>query len=166
LGWKEVPAFVLDMNDVDRGLWEIDENLIRAELTELERAEHIKQRKVLYLLKHPETKHGGDHGNQHTGGKKRERQVANVGDLVTPVCFVKDTAVKTGMSEREVQRAVRRAEAIDGPRSLDDAGRRSRADLPPPVDVQVRRVRHSQTRGPAKGTSDGSVSPLVLPIQG
>jgi len=115
LGWKEVPAFVLDMNDVDRDLWEIDENLIRAELTELERAEHIKQRKVLYLLKHPETKHGGDHGNQHTGGKKRERQVANIGDLATPVCFVKDTAVKTGMSERDVQRAVHRAEAIDEP---------------------------------------------------
>jgi hypothetical protein len=43
---------------------------------------------------HPETKDGGDHGNQHTGGKATRQN----GDLADR--FTKDTADKTGMSER------------------------------------------------------------------
>ena len=110
MGWKEIPAFILDMSDVDRGLWEIDENLIRAELTELERAEHIKQRKVFYLLKHPETKNGGDRGNQYSGGKKRQKP--DSGFCQPQPCFVDDTAEKTGISKTEIKEAIHRAEAI------------------------------------------------------
>jgi hypothetical protein len=34
-------------------LWEIDEDLVRAELTELERAEHCRVRKIVYERIHP-----------------------------------------------------------------------------------------------------------------
>jgi ParB family chromosome partitioning protein len=111
LGWKDIPAFIIDLDDAHCQLWEIDENLVRAELTQLERAEHIRVRKIVYERIHPETKHGGDHGNQYTGGKPR--QDPNSGSCQCPPCFIDDTAEKTGMSRAAVAQAVHRAEAID-----------------------------------------------------
>ena len=108
LGWTEIPAIFPTLNDIDREIWHLDENLCRAELTVLERCEHLADRKSLYELKHPQTKHGGNRGNQHAGGKKR--QVANSASCRKS--FVEDTAAKTGMSERTIQQSVHRAEAI------------------------------------------------------
>ncbi|WP_430349986.1 ParB N-terminal domain-containing protein [Thermoanaerobacterium thermosaccharolyticum] len=48
LGWSEIECITISCNDIDRELAEIDKNLIRAELTVLERAEHLKRRKELY----------------------------------------------------------------------------------------------------------------------
>ena len=48
LGWSEIPAVVVELDDVDRLLAEIDENLIRNELRTLERSEHLAERKRLY----------------------------------------------------------------------------------------------------------------------
>jgi ParB family transcriptional regulator, chromosome partitioning protein len=97
LGWSEIPAVLFDLADVDRELAEIDENLIRHDLTAAEQAQQTARRKELYLKKHPETKHGGDRGNQHTGGKKR--QTADSASCP----FTADTAARTGRSERSVQ---------------------------------------------------------------
>jgi ParB/RepB/Spo0J family partition protein len=41
LGWQKIECFVSDCNEVDAQLWEIAENLHRAELTVLERDEQI-----------------------------------------------------------------------------------------------------------------------------
>jgi len=103
LGWKEIPAFILEADDAICRLWEIDENLVRAELSELERAEHLRERKFWYEQLHQETKNGGNHGNQHTGGKKRQNDTLS---------FCQDTAEKTGLDRRTVERSVHRAEAI------------------------------------------------------
>ncbi len=85
---------------LDRQLWEIDENLIRAELTELERGEHLARRKDIYIARHPETRQGG------TGraGYKDENSSS----------FSADTASKLGVSDRAIQISVRRAERICG----------------------------------------------------
>jgi ParB family chromosome partitioning protein len=111
LGWKDIPAFIIDLDDAHCQLWEIDENLVRAELTQLERAEHIRVRKIVYEQLHPETKHGGDHGNQYTGGKPR--QDPKLGSCQGPPSFIDDTAEKTGMSRTDVARSAHRADAID-----------------------------------------------------
>lgn len=43
LGWSEIPAIFLEGDADDGRLWEISENLHRAELTVLERAEHVAE---------------------------------------------------------------------------------------------------------------------------
>ena len=54
LGWEEIPCTIFDINNAG-GLAEIDENLIRAELTELEKADLLARAKEIYEIRHPET---------------------------------------------------------------------------------------------------------------
>jgi ParB/RepB/Spo0J family partition protein len=112
LGWSEIPAFLLDLSDVDRLLWEIDENLMRGELTKLERAEHLKKRKAVYLMKYPETKNGGDRKSEK---RRKKNQNPDSGFCSQPPCFVDDTAAKTGMARTVIAEAIHRAEKIDEP---------------------------------------------------
>ena len=51
LGWEEIDCIFVDMNDLDRQLWEIDENLCRADLTDLQRAQHTAKRADLVRQK-------------------------------------------------------------------------------------------------------------------
>jgi hypothetical protein len=99
-GLVEIEANVSDMPELDRQLWEIDENLMRVELTELERAEHLARRKDIYVARHPETRAGaaGGHGKH--------------GSATDNLSFAADTASKTGLDERTIQRAVRRSDRI------------------------------------------------------
>lgn len=109
LGWKEIPAIIVNLGDLQSLLWEIDENLVRAELTELERGEHIRTRKMVYEQLYPETKHGGAPANHGGAGGK----VAKSATLPQALSFVKDTAEKTGMSERAIRQSIERAKTID-----------------------------------------------------
>src|SRR6185312_7534432 len=47
LGLVEIEARIVQFSDPERELWEIDENLCRADLSELERGEHLARRKEL-----------------------------------------------------------------------------------------------------------------------
>lgn len=89
-GWDEIDAIVEAVDENTRRLREIDENLIREELSALDRALFLAERKRIYELKHPETKHGG----------ARKGQVANMATR-----FSADVAERTGFGERTVQRA-------------------------------------------------------------
>ena len=62
LGMEEIPVQEEEGSELDARLWEIDENLCRSELTELERGEHLVARKAIYLQQHPETKAGAAQG--------------------------------------------------------------------------------------------------------
>jgi uncharacterized ParB-like nuclease family protein len=56
---EAIECRVLDGMDADQALLaEIDENLVRADLTSAERAAHHAKRKQLYLKLHPETENG------------------------------------------------------------------------------------------------------------
>ncbi len=94
LGWETIPAQVIKANELTAELIEIDENLIRNELTVLERGEILKRRKEIYEAIYPESKKGGNYGNQFTGRMPR---------LSETISFSQDTANKTGFSSRTIQ---------------------------------------------------------------
>lgn len=142
IGWETIRAEVREgLSDDESLLIEIDENLKRNDLSPAERAKHTAERKKIYERNHPETmptKKGGP-----GRGKQTRRQI---GDESTGVHksaerFTKDSAAKTGQSERTIQRDARRGETkrieeIEGT-SLDNG-------------VEIDAVRQLQQLDPAK----------------
>lgn len=98
-GWDGIDAFIVEADDAELRLREIDENLIRHELTALDRARFLLERKRIYEALNPDVKHGS---NQHTRGDA---------NLATPT-FGDDIAERTGLSYRTVARACALAEAL------------------------------------------------------
>jgi ParB-like chromosome segregation protein Spo0J len=99
LRWTTIDCVILDDCSADEAeLIEIDENLIRANLSPAETAMHIGRRKAIYERKNPETKNGGDR-------RGSDRKVC---DLKNDR-FTADTAKRTGKSERSVQLDAKRA---------------------------------------------------------
>ena len=108
LGHETVAAVILDGADSDRAqLVEIDENLVRADLTPAERAAHQAKRKEIYERLHPETKAGAAQAKGMNAAQGRGRQNGDDVDRYTA-----DAAKKTGKSERSIQREAARGAAI------------------------------------------------------
>lgn len=104
LKWPAIRATVLENVKADMAeLIEIDENLIRAELSAAERAIHVGRRKEIYERQHPQTKHGAAPGKAG-GGKAKGTNLDS---------FAKATAKVTGQSETKVKRDATRAKALD-----------------------------------------------------
>jgi len=102
LGWAEIEASVIPLSEDEAILWEVDENLCRAELSELERAEHLAKRKEVYERLHPEV--AGKGANKGPDGQFVRTDTPS---------FAEDTAQKTGVTDRDVRRSIRRVEKID-----------------------------------------------------
>ena len=92
---------MVDLDDLHAELAEIDENLMRAELTQAQEAAAISRRKAIYEELHPETKAGAFQGNQHTGKV--------VGDNLS---FTAATAKATGKDTRSIERAASRGKTL------------------------------------------------------
>ena len=90
-------------DELDRQLCEIDENLIRADLTPADRALFLARRKEIYLVKHPETANGGDRKSDRQFGELKSSDAKR---------FTSATADATGQKERTIQRDVERGEKI------------------------------------------------------
>ncbi|MCZ6847684.1 MAG: ParB N-terminal domain-containing protein [Alphaproteobacteria bacterium] len=99
LGVKLIEAFWTSGGELDRDLWQIDENLMRSDLTAGERAEHISRRgKIIKARK----KLSANLANNSKGGPKDTGQVE----------FVAETAAMTMKSIRAVARDKRRGDNI------------------------------------------------------
>lgn len=97
LGWETILAEEVQCSDDEAELLEIDENIARSGLTELERGELLGLRQAAYERLHPETKHGG---------KRVSGQVAIL--AAAPLRFTADVAARLKIGERTVQRLVAR----------------------------------------------------------
>lgn len=103
LGWKTIAAKLLKVTETEAALLECDENLIRNDLSVLERAEHYLRRKDLYEELHPETKQGGWRGNRHTGGISSKTNSAS---------FCLETGNSTHRSARTIQKLIQIAKLL------------------------------------------------------
>jgi uncharacterized ParB-like nuclease family protein len=54
LGWEHIDAIVVNLDETDREIWEIDENLKRAGLSKAEELEHFRRRKELWRKRQQE----------------------------------------------------------------------------------------------------------------
>ena len=94
-------AVVVKADDLHAQLLEIDENICRRELNELDKATFLAKRKEVYEALHPETKHGGD---------RKSDQVDSLVHLIPS--FTEATAQKLGLDARSVRRSVHRYTSI------------------------------------------------------
>jgi ParB family chromosome partitioning protein len=103
LGWQEIPANIVDLDQQQQIIAECDENLCGAKLTKAERAMFTARRKEAYELLHPETVAG-------VAGANAKHNSA-VAKLAT-ASFADDQAAKTGDSTRTVRRDAERGARI------------------------------------------------------
>lgn len=106
LGWDEIPAVVVDLDENQRIIAECDENLCGTKLSPAEVAMFTAKRKAAYEALHPETVR---EATLKRGDATPSRQVGETGKADR---FTADTAAKTGQSERSVQRSATRGEKV------------------------------------------------------
>jgi len=107
LGREQIGAVLVECTDDEARMIEIDENLAREELSPLDRAFFLAERKRVYEAMNPETVHGK--------AKKPKRPTSEkdkVANIATFARFSKDAAKSTGLSERTVQLACALASAL------------------------------------------------------
>jgi ParB family chromosome partitioning protein len=100
LGWEEIDAVAIECSDDEARQIEIDENLARKELTALERAQFLAERKRIYEALHPETAHG------KAKKPKKSDPKGKVANLATFLSFAKEAAKQTDLAPRTIRRAV------------------------------------------------------------
>jgi ParB/RepB/Spo0J family partition protein len=104
LTWEGIQATVLEGLDADHAqLAEIDENLVRADLSPAENALHTAKRKEIYERIHPETKAGVAGGRP----KKTSLKLREVSEG-----FVKSTSKASGKSRASVARDATRGKNV------------------------------------------------------
>jgi len=101
-GLEQLTATVVDVDDLRAALLEVDENLMRRELSELDRAVFLAKRQEIYLQLHPETGHG-------KAPKKPDSKVEENFHFARPESFAAATAQKLGVSDRQVRTYLARA---------------------------------------------------------
>ena len=105
LNWDTIACLDLSWVDANKTLLiEIDENLVRGDLSQADRGAHTGKRKDMLETLGLALKHGGAPGAK---GKGRGKAIKDA-NLASLSSFVKETAAKTGKSQRTVARDVAR----------------------------------------------------------
>jgi ParB family chromosome partitioning protein len=166
LEWDEIPAILIEATDDEARQIEIDENLARRELTALERAEFLAERKRIYEALHPETAHG------KAKKPKKDDAKGKVANFATFRRFSKEAAKAADVSESTVQQAIAlfgklAPEAVTLIRGSDLAKKQSHlkalAALDPADQVKVAR---EIAEGRARNLDSARVSAGMVPAGG
>ncbi len=103
LGWTEIECNICTLDALQTELAEIDENVVRTELSVIEYGELLERQKEIYESLHPETKAGQAQAagmNRALGNNVSDKMPATLRS------FAQDTADKLGVSPRTVERTV------------------------------------------------------------
>ena len=108
LGWDEIKAEVFDGNEVECELAEIDENLMRNDLTVLEQGEHLARRQELI------GRNVGRYPNTATVAElKTTPEIAKSnGEIISPLKTTEEIARDIGLTERSAQQRMQAARKI------------------------------------------------------
>lgn len=110
LSEKRINATVFDVSDLQAQLMEVEENLIRNELNELDRATFLAKHKKLWIELHPEAARGGD--RKSDGRKKSKAQVEPLIDHPFTGAFSVDASKRLGWSRATINRSIRRYDGL------------------------------------------------------
>ncbi|MEM9968465.1 MAG: ParB N-terminal domain-containing protein [Pseudomonadota bacterium] len=102
IGATSIMAKVWDCTDDWARMAEIDDNLAQTDLSALDLAVFLAERKAIYERLHPETKNGGIRGNQYTGGRQNDK-----------MSFCQNVAANRDISQRQVERLVSVGKVLD-----------------------------------------------------
>jgi 16S rRNA G966 N2-methylase RsmD len=111
LGWSEIPCNVFDIDtDNAEEQAEIHENLIRVELTELEKADLLCRAKEIHEIRHPES-------NKANITKRNLKQFAgkeiiSLSGIPSQKSFANSIAENIGLSPRSVRQSIQIARGI------------------------------------------------------
>lgn len=100
IGWERMDAMVIEASDDEARLAEIDENLMRRELSALDRAVFLATRQDVYERMHPTAAHGKAPKNK---GLEKRTSLSSF-----PLSFAEATAERLGLDPRTIRRAVSR----------------------------------------------------------
>ena len=103
LGWTEVDCTVSSLEGLSAELAEIDENIVRSDMSTLEYGEILLRRKEIYETLHPETKRGMRNGQTSKSDKM---------SFLETKSFAQDTAEKLGEVPRTVERQIQTAKNL------------------------------------------------------
>jgi hypothetical protein len=92
LGWEKVACILVTLSEIDRDLWEIDENLCRAELSAPETREHVHRRKELWERRQAEKNNGAPCATNRGRGR--------------PKGFAAETAAAVGKSKSQINKLI------------------------------------------------------------
>ena len=109
LGWEDVECTVSSLEGLAAELAEIDENIVRSDISTLEYGEILLRRKEIYETLHPETKEGIAQAismNRTLGNNVSDKM------SVTSKSFVQDTAEKLGVVPRTIERQIQTAKHL------------------------------------------------------
>ena len=99
LGWPQIEALIVDGPEDEHRLIEIDENLMRADLTALDRARFLSERKRVFLKLHPDRRRGGDRSSRDYADSRNSHPENHPS-------WAEETSERVSLSPRAVQRAV------------------------------------------------------------
>ncbi len=103
LGWTKVDCTVSSLEGLAAELAEIDENIVRSDMSTLEYGEILLRRKEIYETLHPETKRGMRNGQTSKSDKM---------SFLETKSFAQDTAEKLGVVPRTVERQIQTAKNL------------------------------------------------------
>ena len=105
LDWTEIECTVSSLDGLLAELAEVDENVVRKDLSAVEYSDLLLRRKEIYEMLHPETKNGGDRKSEKIRFAK-----CNSDSVAKP--FIKDTAEKLGVHPATVARQIQTAKNL------------------------------------------------------